>query len=225
MEEPTAFEVLGDMPMHEPDPEGFSRLPPPDDPHGIAQETLWNLRTLIDDGNDLRLVDPQFRNRLVFSGAVAVLEAYLVDTIRNVVQKDRPPLVRLSTTNGEMQKEVLSVAMPGVKADPDILDQSIEDRLRAAIDANLRAVLYHNLATVIAIYRPAGNVGLTAGDEDRKKLSHYMKLRHDCVHRNGASPEGEKHTIFERKFVEEATERVDRTIDHVEDQITGAVPF
>lgn len=225
MEEPKSFEAQGDMPMYEPDPEDLYLLPPPDDPHGIAREALDGLRNLIDAGNDARLGDPQFRNRLVFSGAVAVLEAYFGDTIRNVIQRDRDALVRFATANDVMRKTSLSVTMSEVEADPDVLRQTVEDRLRKAVDANLRSVLYHNLKKVIAIYKDAGGIELTARAEELKELFRYMEFRHDCVHRNGASQGGEKHTVFDEAFVILAIERVERTIDHVEEQVSDNMSF
>lgn len=149
MEEPQAFEVHGDLPMYEPDPDDFYEPPPPDDPHGIAQEALSQLRTLIDAGNASGLGDPQFRNRLVFSGAISVLEAYLGDTIRNAIDKDKDALVRFATTNAVMSKESLRISMSDVQANPDLLNDTVEVRLRRAVDAHLRSVLYHDLNKVI----------------------------------------------------------------------------
>ncbi|MEO1638610.1 MAG: hypothetical protein AAFU41_05120 [Pseudomonadota bacterium] len=225
MEELKSFEVQGDMPMYEPDPEDLYLLPPPDDPHGIAREALDGLRNLIDAGNDARLGDPQFRNRLVFSSAIAVLEAYFGDTIRNVVQRDRDALVRFATGNDVMRKTSLSVTMSDVEADSNVLGQTVEDRLRKAVDANLRGVLYHNLQKVIAIYKDAAGIELAAQADDLKELFRYMELRHDCVHRNGSSQDGKKHTVFDEAFVTLAIERVARTIDNVEDQVSNDMPF
>ena len=225
MEEPLAFEAHGDMPMYEPDPEDLYAPPPPDDPHGIAHEALSQLRALIEAADNPTLGDPQFRNRLVFSGAVVALEAYLGDTIRNAVEKDRDILVRFATTNAVMKKEPLRITMPDVQADPALLQQTVEDRLRRAVDRHLRAVLYHDLPKVIAIYRSALAIELFEDKDNRKKLIEYMRLRHDCVHRNGASPEGEKHTVFNADFVDEAIKRIGQSIDLVEERVSPLEPF
>lgn len=225
MDEPRAFEVQGDMPMYEPDPEDLYTPPPPDDPHVIAHEALSQLRALIDAGDAPDLGDPQFRNRLVFSGAIAALEAYFGDTIRNAVERDKDVLVRFATTNEVMSKESLRITMSDVQADPDLLNHTVEERLRRAVDAHLRAVLYHDLNKVIAIYRSALAVDLIDDAEDRKAFFKYMRLRHDCVHRNGITQEGEKHTIFDAPFVETAVERISRVIDSVENRVCPMPPF
>lgn len=224
MEDPRAFEVQGDMPMYEPDPEDVYAPSPPDDPHGIAHEALSQLRTLINAGDAPDLGDPQFRNRLVFSGAIAALEAYFGDTIRNAIERDKDILVRFATTNAVMSKESLRITMSDVQADPELLHQTVEERLRRAVDAHLRAVLYHDLSKVTAIYRSALEIDLIEDDEDRKAFFTYMRLRHDCVHRNGTTPEGEKHTIFDAPFVEATVERIGRTIDRVEERVFP-IPF
>lgn len=223
MNDPVGFEVRGDPPMYEPDPDDY--YPPPRDPFSNAMEALNHLRPMIDNGDDPARGDPQFGNRLVFSGAVAALEAYLGDTIRNALGGNSKILIKFSVTNDVMKKVPLTVKMDELEHDPTILKDTVEKRLRAVVDQHLREILYHNIAKVTSIYKSAFDFELIEDADDRAALFSYMQLRHDCVHRNGADQGDRKHTLFDAAFVTQAIAVIDRTVQHIERRVSAHLPF
>ena len=224
MDDPEMFNAHGDMPMYEPSYDDIG-WPPPDNPHSIALETLAHLHSMIALIEDAELGDSQFNNQLVFSGAIVTLEAHLCNTIRNVVKSDQAALLKFATTNEMMNKENVVVTMEDLNDDRGILRQTVEDRLYSATDHYLRGILYHDLTEVVAIYELALGFDPLPAGPDRSKLFKYIKLRHDCVHRNGFDSKGNKYRVFDAGFVRNSLDTIRTTIDHVESQINPDFSF
>lgn len=210
IEEPHQFEFSGDMPMYEPDEENYE---PPDDPHSVAKEALGHLREMV--GSKSPINDPQFTNRLIFSGAVSSLEAYLGDTLINAVigqSEVRDTLLKANKQLGEIKFSAAELASDG---------NSIAKR----IVSELRAVLYHNLKAVTVLYKDAFGLDLMPSKAQRDILFPAMVLRHHCVHRNGQDKDGNKLTDFDDAYVLKVIEAINEVIDHLEKELTKDLPF
>lgn len=200
IDDPQAISFSGDMPMYEPEED----YDPPEDPYSIAMEALSQLSLMAGTlGPDN---DPQFINRLVFAGAISSLEAYLGDTLINSVQEDadiRNALLKNNKVLGE-----ITITAAELAADEDILTKRLT--------SSLRSYLYHNLKTVSALYRAAFDIPLSPSKEESDILFRAMPLRHDCVHRNGRTPTGEKLTIFDKEYVDEVISAIEAVVQHIE---------
>lgn len=206
IEEPEAFTFHGDMPMFWPPEQDYD---PPDDPQSIAEEALSHLRTMA--GTEGPASDPQFVNRLVFSGAISCFEAFLGDTLIGAFQED--PVVRTSLlTNNPVLGKI------GVSAAELALDS---DALTKRIVRELRGYLYHNLVTVIELYRDGFGIDIAPEKSDRDILFKAIENRHHCVHRNGNDQSGNKLDLFDKDYVETVISSIEKCIRHIESERTG----
>lgn len=211
IEEPHEFTIEGDMPMYGPDPD--EPYEPPDDPHSIAREALYQLSSMI--GTKGPENDPQFVNRLVFAGAVSSLEAYLGDTLINAVQSEEGVRKELLKKYPDLGGETFTAAE--LASDPEAISKRIVTRLKD--------VLFHNLGVATNLYKAAFGITLAPKKEVRDCLFLAMPKRHDCVHRNGRKKDGEKLTDFTDDYVKQTLDAIIEVVDHVENERLDGLPF
>lgn len=203
IEEPQKFTIQGNMPMYgPPDEDDFA---PADDPHSIAKEALGHLKSLV--GAPSPDNDPQFTNRLVFSGGVSCLEAYLGDTLINAVREDASVRSKLVSKNKKLGE--LKISAADLAADPEVMTK--------IVTRYLRDLLFHNLSVANALYVDAFGVKLFPSDAEANLLVPAMQNRHHCVHRNGSDKEGNKLNIFDDAYVDSVLDAVISVVDHIED--------
>lgn len=191
----------------------FEDYDPPDDPHSVAQEALGQLEAMI--GLPSPATDPQFTNRLLFSGAVSCFEAYLGDTLINAVKSHetvRDEVLKANTKLGEIKFSAADLAK-----DPNIISKRII--------TELRIVLYHNLKIVTALYQDAFGIHLMPSKEQRDVLFPAMRDRHDCVHRNGRDQDGNTRDTFDEAYVHRVITNIMKVIDHIECELNHRLPF
>lgn len=209
IEDPHQFTVHGDMPMYGPDED----YEPPTDPYSIARESLDQLTSMV--GSESPKNDLQFTNRLIFSGAVSSLEAYLGDTLINAVRSDIEVRDRLLKNNAKLGS--LSVSAAELALNPNALTQRVV--------SELKGYLFHNLAMANALYRDAFGTPLFPSKAESDLLFPAMLKRHDCVHRNGCDKEGTKITDFTDDYVRTVIAAIDAVARHVEAERTKNLPF
>lgn len=209
MEEPEAFTAYGDMPMYGPDED----YEPPSNPHSIARESLHQLESMV--GTARAGNDPQFVNRLIFSGAVSSLEAYLGDTLINAVRHESDVRDQLLQNNRKLGS--LSVSAAELASDPDVLTLRVVGALKK--------ILFHNLELVNALYQDAFGIWLCPSNSERDILFPAMTKRHDCVHRNGCDKDGNKLTDFTDEYLLQFIAAIDIVISHIEESRNKSLPF
>mgnify|MGYP007011822886 CR=1 FL=1 len=209
IEEPYEFSVQGDMPMYGPDDD----YEPPTDPHSIARESFHQLAKMV--GTAAPETDPQFTNRLVFSGAVSSLEAYLGDTLINAVRNEADVRDELLKNNAKLGS--LSISAAELASTPNALNQRVV--------SELRNILFHNLEVVNVLYRDAFGIRLFPSNSERDILFPAMLKRHDCVHRNGCDRDGNKITEFTDVYVHQVIAAIAAVVDHIEEERDKRLPF
>lgn len=209
IEEPTEFSFSGDMPMYEPEED----YEPAEDPYSIATEALGHLGDMVGAAGPAN--DPQFINRLVFAGAISSLEAYLGDTLINAVQERAD--IRDALLRNHKELGAISATAAELAEDPDIITKRLI--------AELRGYLYHNMLRVMALYQGAFAISIVPSKAERDVLFHAMPRRHDCVHRNGRNPQGEKLTVFTDEYVREVIAAISSVVKHIEFRDVGNMPF
>ena len=213
MTDPKAFDVDGDIPAYERDP--YEWIPPLDDPANVAIEALDQLAEMVrEPETSWDRADPQFSNRLVFAGAVSVLEAYLGDTmVRHAL--DEPTVRQKLATKNTVLRDI-KVSLAELASNPDVLTKRVT--------AQLRQVMYHQLKAVIAIYRDAFDIELVEDAAKRDQLFEAVRLRHLCVHRNGQDDEGDKLHVFDAEYVGATVALIRETVVDVEHRVRASVP-
>jgi hypothetical protein len=184
-----------------------------EDPHSIYLDSYHHAGDLLaDEGSD---DGGHLTNRLIFAHHVAALEAYLSDTLLKAVMKDQDAMKRLVVGNKDIASEKYTIA--DVISNPNFVSEKVTNYLRS--------ILYHNLAKVDALYRLALRVPVLDDKVDRDKLFRAIEHRHDCVHRNGMSKDGERLRIFTTVYVQDVADHIRSLIDRLEVKIHGDPSF
>lgn len=186
---------------------------PADDPYSIATEALGYLSDMVGTAGPAN--DPQFTNRLVFAGAISSLEAYLGDTLINAVHEK--PDIRNSLLKNHKELGAISVTAAELSEDPDLVTKRLI--------GELRGYLYHNMQRVMALYQGAFSIAMVPSKTERDVLFNAMPRRHDCVHRNGRNPQGEKLTVFTDEYVREVIAAIKAVLTHIELRDVDAPAF
>ena len=115
--------------------------------------------------------------RLLYVNVVTVLETYLSDAFTNTVLNDNALLRKFIETTPDFKKQKLSVS--------DVFDAV--DKAEDKAKEYLREIVWHNLHRVKPMYRDVLNVEFP----DSRPTFRAIKVRHDLVHRNGKTKDGE----------------------------------
>jgi hypothetical protein len=148
-------------------------------------------------------------NRLMFSHQVTALEAYLGDTLMNVVKADVGAMQRLIENDRELAKKKFSLAE--MLEDCKLVERKVQE--------HLRSILYHNLAKVDVLYNIATGIRILHLVNAEESLFRAVMLRHDCVHRNGFDKDGNKLNIFTKGFVQDQADMIKTFVESIENAV------
>jgi hypothetical protein len=178
--------------------------PPPDDPFSVFMSSYHSSSDLLarsgsaDGGN---LV-----NRLVFSHQVTALEAYLGDTLKNEVFRDRQAMQRLIDKDADLKIQRFTLAE--MAKEPQLIERIVRE--------HLQGIMYHNLPRVDVLYRIALEFRILNLAADKDSLFAAVLLRHDCVHRNGSGKDGQELRVFTKTFVQQTADSIKDFVQSIE---------
>jgi hypothetical protein len=203
-------EVVGDFDYgleHEAEPDDWVDYPLPDDPFTVFMNSYHHTGDLLaDHGKDH---GSYLLNRMVFSHQVTALEAYLGDTLLNAVLGDKAAMDRLMAADTDLLQEKFTLAE--IAGDSNLVEKKIRE--------HLRSILYHNLAKVDFVYNAALQVKILNLISDKPRLFKAIKLRHDCVHRNGFDKDGKELTVFTKQFVQNTADLINDFVAQIEAEV------
>lgn len=118
----------------------------------------------------------QMLARMLLSQSITALEVFLSDTLILAVKQ-----------SGALQEKLLrSKSLQIGSRDFKLSDAvGVENFAREKLLDYLRAVSFHNLEKVSTLYRIGLGIEIIPDGEDAKEIDLAIKIRHDCVHRNG----------------------------------------
>jgi hypothetical protein len=183
--------------------------PPPDDPFTAFMNSYHASSDLLaqsgsSDGGHLV-------NRLVFSHQVTGLEAYLGDTLKNEVIRDRLAMQRLIDNDADLKAQKFTLAE--IAKDPQLIDRMVRE--------HLRGIMYHNLPKVDVLYRIALEFRILNLAADKETLFAAVRLRHDCVHRNGSDKDGNEIKVFTKAYVQGTADSIRDLVQCVEQAVSA----
>jgi hypothetical protein len=175
-----------------PDGDDWEEPEPPENAFPVflqSHRETWNMlkeNALPADGSSLM-------NRMVFAHQISAMEAFLADTVIIHVTTKADAMKRLLEEDDDLRKEKFNLAE--IAADPNLV--------RKAVLEHLRSLMYHNIGRVRALYRTVFKIDLfkLIGRDEIDTLMRAIIYRHDCVHRNGHTKEGEKLTVFSPEYI------------------------
>lgn len=172
-------------------PDDWEDYDPPENPYTIFMDSDAQLMNLLErhggaaDGTNLI-------NRMVFAQYIGALEAFLADTLLNVVENDKDAFANLLAQDEELKKQKFGLAE--IVKSPDLV--------KSKVRTHIRDVRWHNLARADVLYKIAMKFDLLAVLGEKKELLFQaVQLRHDCVHRNGFDVQGNRLDTFTKEYV------------------------
>ena len=145
------------------------------DYHANFLYAINDVRTLADAGVDSEIASCLFR--LLYINVITVIETFLSDAFSNTVLSDAGLRRKLIENTPEFRKQKLSVS--DIFKAVDDVDKTVKEYLSR--------IVWHNLARVSRMYRDVLNVQFP----ESTPMYRAIKIRHDLVHRNGKTKDGE----------------------------------
>ncbi len=155
----------------------FSLLPQGID---ILEENLDNIKRLL--GVNIPSGLESLRNNILYVNVITVLETFLSDTFCNAINKKSDLLKKFVRKNPDFAKEKFTLNK--------IYEQM--DTIEKKVKKNLSSFSWHQLSKVTILYREILDIKFPT---NMKPFYEAIKIRHDLVHRNGKTTDGEERTI------------------------------
>jgi hypothetical protein len=152
-------------------------------------------------------------NQMVFAHRIGALEAYLSDTIINLVAANPQALSRLLASNTDLAREKFT--LQEIDANPDLV--------KSKVLGHLRDSLWHNLPKVRVIYQSVLNLDLfkILGQDDKATLLQAIQYRHDCVHRNGFNRDKKLLDVFTKEYVTNIKQVLERLVSEINEEASN----
>lgn len=130
----------------------------------------------------------QTLQQMVFVQVITILETFLSDTFIHKVVPDATLLRKLVESENSFKMQQVPVSSVF----------AVREGIGERVKVYLTGIVWHNLTKVSKLYKRVLNVQFSELD----KIVEAIDLRHDCVHRNGKTKDGEpvnvtKDTVFE----------------------------
>lgn len=130
---------------------------------------------------------PQMLARMLLAQSITALEVFLADSLISTVAGHEAAQARL------LRSKSLKIGEINVQLS-DLI--GVVDVAKTMLMTNLQAVSFHNLAKVASLYRIGLKFDIMPKGEALECIQTGIRLRHDCVHRNGIDRNtGEMHQI------------------------------
>jgi len=211
------------------DPPGYDRPPEdwfddwstPEEPTQVFDNNYHALRNIIEkqaksDGGILM-------NRMIFAQILTFLEAYLCDTLIIGLRKNPERMVNFAENDGACKEAVIPMAVilrePG--GAQKWLERNLKDRLYHQFGSGIKDKKSgkEKISGVPLWYRMAFGISLVPEEEYLDKLRKYAALRHDCVHRNGETKEGDKLDLFDKEYLLIALNIAKHIVQHIDAEL------
>lgn len=169
---------------------------------GAISDIAKLLRTTVEES-----VSPTF-HRLLFVNVITAMETYLSDAFINTVVNSPPLMRRFIETTPEFQAEKIPLA--------DVFKamEQVEQKARSY----LADVVWHHLHRVKLMYRHTLGIEFPA---EKGPLFRAVSLRHDIVHRNGKTKNGQE-IMVKPAEVSELVREVEAFIQELDKQVVSA---
>ncbi len=128
-------------------------------------------------------------HRLLYANIIIAIEVYLSDTFKNEVISNDSLTRRFVETAPFFQKQKISIF--------DIYNKM--DDIKDSVNDYLTTFIWHRLDKIKQMYKDTLGIEFP---EDVVALENAIRIRHDIVHRNGKTKNGEYHKFDRKKVID-----------------------
>lgn len=143
-------------------------------------------------------------NRQMFIGIIGTMETFLADVFINLTFDNEKYFRNFIETHPEFRKRKFELK--------EIFEQS--DKLKETAKKVMLDTIYHNLPTVREMYRNTFEIDFP----EIKEAYEYVLNRHDLVHRNGKTKEGQI-VVTDEKAIDNLIETVNKLVFGVAEKL------
>lgn len=176
--------------------------------YSVAFESLEEIETIISNGT--QYTNENLLAKLLYANVITAFEAYLSDTFIYTVVSFPPLIRRIVESDPEFSRRKLEVA--------DLFRR--HDGIKNEVAEYLEGLIYHNLSKIKQLYK---SVLCVEFPKDLSSIFRAINIRHDIVHRNGRTKEGEVHQLT-LDAVSELILSIRGFIDNVDTQVKNVYP-
>lgn len=209
----TAIETIPTMTKEQSE---WLSLAAPSNPYKVFTDSSFRLNDILieigEGRTEILFGSAELVRRMTFGAVISSMEAYLGDRLANVVFSDERILRKLLSSESELQK--ISVKLIQILDNPGIVASATREYLAT--------ILYHNLPKVGVLYKIALGIDFFPDEALKVRLLKAVALRHDIVHRNGKTVDGEI-TEFPSDLVYDVIKDVRVLVEHVEQRSKEAL--
>ncbi|MCP4108395.1 MAG: hypothetical protein GY749_23100 [Desulfobacteraceae bacterium] len=158
------------------------------------------------DFNTLPEEQQHLIRKMIFPGLIACLEDYLFTTLKQLILNNEECFKKFVKNYPKFQNDKIQLC--------NIFEKV--DSLSFLVTKELSEIIYHNLPKVKNIYEKSTWIEFPKIDD----LKEAIKIRHNIVHRNGRTKEGEKN-IITRKAVNDLIKSIRLFVDEMEEKLAN----
>jgi hypothetical protein len=185
----------------------FDAISKSPDPYVSFRDHIANIKQL----SHLSVPTPQqsHYSKLLYLNVIIVLEAYLFETFVGKVSADRALLRQFFRTDERISSQTIRL---------EKVFEYVDDPVKK-FQEHFATYSWHRLTSVGSMFEKTMNVKFPKSDDLKKAI----EIRHDIVHRNGKTNEGNEHTIGQ-KDIDNLIGVVETFVREIEDQV-NPIPF
>jgi hypothetical protein len=143
--------------------------------------------------------------RLLYVNVITAMETYLSDAFISTVVPDPKLMRRFVEINPTFRERKIKLS--------DVFKEM--EQIEKLAKSDLRDIVWHNLKRIKPLY--TGTLGVTF-PEDVESLYKAIAVRHDLVHRNGKTKEGEEIEIS-KEAITDLIDEVEKFVGHIDAQL------
>lgn len=165
--------------------------------------SIRDIRKVLDARVDDSVIS--FVHRLLYVSAITALEAYLSDAFTNTVMSEAKFMRKFVETTPDFKSQKFSL---------NEIFRTMEDVERKAREF-MADLVWHHIHRVRPMYSATLSVRFP---DDLADIFRAVLIRHDIVHRNGKTKDGEA-VVMERADVVSLVEKVEQLVQHLDTQL------
>lgn len=172
-------------------------------------ESINEIRTLL-ESQHASTETTQFFKRMLFVQTITALETYLSDSLKSLILQNEDYIKILLEKDPVLKEQKFPLIT--IYSEPKIVHNKVAE--------HLNGIIYHNLPKIERLYKVVLGVSFNYGaDDDKSIILKSIGYRHDCVHRNGKTAQGEELDVFTKPYIGSIIDKVEQLVGNIETKL------
>lgn len=144
-----------------------------------------------------------FLRKLLFANIVTAFEVYLHDIFINLLENNNKLLIKLTESDSYKNSKIT-------------WKQALTNDMSRYIIVELKSLVFHNLSIIEPLFNKI--LGITIDYKKDTSIIDIIDVRHDVVHRNGLTKEGQKRN-FSKEYLETVLSKITNLVTDIDRQV------